>query len=167
MRTGKRILMFSMLVLACLLTASPFAAAQPADTGAPSDEKGFMGKEKMEKELGLSVEQREKMKALREEFSGKQRDLGDQVKAKRDALRAELDGEDPDRVKVTALVGDVSDLQKQMMINRMDNVFKVREILTPEQFKKLREARAKRMEERKEGRGDKKREGRKHWGDKE
>jgi Spy/CpxP family protein refolding chaperone len=120
-------------------------------TAVPShaEEKGFhmdspSEKAQMEKQMaegektaGLSQEQREKMKALREEFRAKQKKFWDQIKAKREDLRRELDSANPDRAKAEGIAKEMNALQGQAALNRIDEVFKIRTILTPEQFQKL------------------------------
>lgn len=91
-----------------------------------------------EKAAGISQEQRAKIKALREEFRSQQKALWDKIKAKREALRKELDSPSPDRGRAEAIAKDMNALQGQAAMNRIDEVFKVRAILTPEQYQKLR-----------------------------
>ncbi len=91
------------------------------------------------KELGLTPEQSAKMKALREENRSAMEGVRAQLKAKDAALRQELDAAKPDRAKAESIVKEISALEEKVGLARVDQALKVREILTPEQAKKLRE----------------------------
>lgn len=164
----KRRMMYSCLgVLASvlfLLSAVPSGAEeQSKHMGPPPEEhmgpsKGHHMEAEMaegEKAAGLSQEQRDKMKALREEFRGKQKASWEQIKARREDLRKELDSTNPDRGKAEALAKEINDLQGQAAISRIDEVFKLRSILTPEQFQKLRDFHQKNREKMKDKMKDK------------
>jgi Spy/CpxP family protein refolding chaperone len=139
-------------VLFLLSAAGTVAFAQEGEhMGPPSEEhmgspKGHheMTKEmeadmaKGEKAAGMTEDQRSRMKALREEFRGKQQALRDQMKVKKEALRQELDSNNPDRTKAESIAKELNALQGQASLNRIDEVFKIRTILTPEQFQKLK-----------------------------
>ncbi len=103
--------------------------------------------------LALTDEQRSQMKALREEGRTKMEVLRNEMKSKREALRKELDSDNPDRGKAGAIAKDILSVEEQLINGRIDMVFKVRSILTPEQYQKLREMREKKMAEIKEHRG--------------
>ncbi len=91
------------------------------------------------KELGLTPEQSARMKALHDENRSSQEGLRAQLKAKDAALRQELDAAKPDRAKAESLVKEISVLEEKIGLARVDQALKAREILTPEQAKKLRE----------------------------
>jgi|GEM_PF-1428350 len=128
-------------LLFSLLAAAPAGAQEQGEHMGPPAKNSKMESEMAagEKAAGVTPEQRDKMKALREEFRGKQKVLMEQIKAKREALRQDLDSPAPDRAKVSALAKEINDLQGQAATNRIDQVFKVRAIITPEQYQKLRE----------------------------
>jgi len=71
-------------------------------------------------------------------FKEKQKTFYDDLKIKRDALKDVLDGDTLDRAKADALVADIGVLQGKILENRVTQVVKNREVLTPEQFKKLK-----------------------------
>ncbi|MBF0569238.1 MAG: Spy/CpxP family protein refolding chaperone [Candidatus Omnitrophica bacterium] len=126
---------FWMVALAGVIL-SPRAFSQEGPGPGPMVEKG---QEEIENKLGLSQEQREKIKAIRKDFRAKQEPLAAQIKEKREALRLELDGDKPDRKKVEALVAEVTKLQGQTMLNHADMVLTLRPVFTPEQYQKLKE----------------------------
>jgi Spy/CpxP family protein refolding chaperone len=132
------------------LTAAPAIAQEKGEHQGPS--KGHHMEADMaegEKAAGLTQEQRDKMKALREEFRGKQKAFWDQIKVKREALGKELNSANPDRGKAESMAKEINDLQGNAAISRIDEVFKVRAIMTPEQFQKLRDFHQKQMEKMK------------------
>lgn len=126
------------------------SSVRAADDSVPvsMEDKMAVEEQKIEKELGISPEQREKMQALRQEFQAKQKALAEELKAKRAALRDELESDNaPNRSKVDGLVADIKALQGKKMDNSVEQVFKMREIFTPEQYKKSKELRKKRQAE--------------------
>jgi Spy/CpxP family protein refolding chaperone len=160
----KRILVYTIMSMALgglLLLPAISANAQEKGfhMGPPGDAQMEKQMAEGEKAAGISQEQREKMKALREEFRSKQKTLMDQVKAKREALRKELDSPNPNRATTEALAKEMNALQGQAALNRIDEVFKVRTIMTPEQYQKLREFHEKNREKMKEKMGDRKKDG--------
>jgi len=117
--------------------------APVAAPAAGMDEKMAAEEQKTEAELGLNPEQRQKMQALRQESQAKQKALMDELRSKRASLKDELESDNPNRGKVDGLVADVKALQGKMLDNRIDQVFKMRATLTPEQYQKLKELRKK------------------------
>jgi Spy/CpxP family protein refolding chaperone len=103
-----------------------------------------------ESALGLNEEQRAQMKALREEGKAKMESVRAEMKAKRQALQAELDGPNPDRGKAESIAKEILVIEEQMTKDHIDRVLKVRSILTPEQYQRLRELREKKRSEMKE-----------------
>jgi Spy/CpxP family protein refolding chaperone len=150
---------------AVLLLATP-SIAMDKDMGAPmghgamgpghgpKNEKAFWKEE--EKSLGLTEEQRAKMKVIREEMKAQQESSRSEMKAKHEALRQELDAEKPNRGKAEALVKEIGALEQKMGLGRVSMIFKIREILTPEQYKKLQAFHEKKKAEMKERHGKKK-----------
>jgi Spy/CpxP family protein refolding chaperone len=118
--------------------------------------------------LGLSAEQKDKLKAGRE----KNRDVGKQAREEirnaREALGQELDKPTLDVAKVKALHETLKTLILKGEDRRLDMILEVRAIMTPEQFaafqKIMKESRSKmhkegRWEGKREGKRDGKREG--------
>ncbi len=146
---------FGLMLLAGIFTASMAAAQEmPPPEHMGQHEPGAKDRtamtEKIEKELGLSPEQKTQMEAIRTEFEGKQKAARTELKTKKDALKNLLDSEKPDRAKVDTLAAEINTLEGATMRTHIDHLFKVRAILTPEQFKKLEEFHKKHREEHKE-----------------
>jgi Spy/CpxP family protein refolding chaperone len=117
-------------------------------------ERGFWKDE--DKALGLTDEQRSKMKVIRAESKVRQDALRKEVKARHDALRQELDAEKPDRAKAAAIVKEMGVLEERKGLDRVEMILKIRDILTPEQYKKLQAFHEKKRSGSKEHRGKKK-----------
>jgi len=133
----------------CALCVLPLVANAGQNVVAASStstekDKILAEEQKIEKALGVTPEQRQKMKELRQASQAKQKALADELKAKKSALREELEGPKPNRSKISGLVADVKALQGKMLDDRVEQIFQMREILTPEQYKKLKELRAER-----------------------
>ena len=139
-----------------LLTAPSLAMEKEHGPGAGpmgggdqmKQEKGRWQEE--EKSLGLNEEQRAKMKTVREEAKAKGEALRNQLKAKHEALGQELDAQKPDRAKAEAIVKELGALEQQMGLDRVDMIFQIRAILTPEQYQKLQALHEKRRAEMKQ-----------------
>ena len=96
-------------------------------------------KSDLEEGLGLTLEQKNKISAIRDEFRSRQTAIKNALNAKHEALRQELDGDVPSRTKVEPIVVEIKALQGQLIDNRVDVVFKLREIYTPKQIKLIKE----------------------------
>jgi Spy/CpxP family protein refolding chaperone len=96
-------------------------------------------KSDLEDGLGLTLEQKNKIRTIREEFQTRQVSIKNALNAKHEALRQELDADVPVRVKVQPIVIEIKALQGQLTDNRVDVVFKLREIYTPQQIKIIKE----------------------------
>ncbi len=96
-------------------------------------------KSDLEDGLGLTPEQKENIAVIRQEFKAKQLAIKNALNAKHEALRQELDGDAPVRAKVEPVLAEIKALQGQLMDNRVDVVFKLREIYTPAQIKMIKE----------------------------
>jgi Spy/CpxP family protein refolding chaperone len=96
-------------------------------------------KSDLEDGLGLTLEQKNKIRTIREEFKARQQAIKNGINAKNEALRQELDGDTPVRARVEPIVVEIKSLQGQLTDNRVDVVFKLREIYSPKQIKMIKE----------------------------
>jgi Spy/CpxP family protein refolding chaperone len=92
----------------------------------------------LEEGLGLTAEQKAKLRTVRDDFKARQQVIRRDLNAKNEALRQGLDAEAMDRAKVDAVAAEIKLLQGQLLDNRVDVVFKLREIYTPEQIKTIK-----------------------------
>lgn len=108
----------------------PFAEERRARIKARMEDR-FEG---IQTELGLSVEQQQKLKKHRESKWLKQKAFREKMRAKRQALSAELQKPDFDRERINALHNDIKKLMSEQADERLEGIIYVREILTPEQY---------------------------------
>jgi len=120
-------------------------------------DKGCQGKgdikESMKKDLGLTAEQDAKLKAGREAYRTESKALHDAIKAKKDELKAAIAKPGATRAQVEPMVAELKALESQRVDRKVDGIFAVKAILTPEQSTKLEAMKDKHM---KEGRGKRK-----------
>lgn len=95
----------------------------------------------LNKELELTAEQQGQIKKQRNEQRKKNKQLGDKLRVKKTQLREELEKQDIDKSKVSGLVAEIKTLLGNQLEQRVENVLSMKEMLTPEQFKKLQEKR--------------------------
>ena len=89
------------------------------------------------KELNLTAEQQEKIDAQRKEQKAVMRVVRDALKAKHEELRAEIDKEKSDPAKIEGIAAELKKLEAQRIDQEVKGILRVKETLTPEQFKKL------------------------------
>ena len=114
--------------------------------------------------LGLSPEQNEKLDTLKVKFSQELMIISNALKVKRLALNAGLQTMYVDKKKVDALVAEIGQLSQQEMAKQVEQVFAIREVLTPEQNQKLIAAQVAKKDQG--GKGAKGAKGGKHKGKK-
>ena len=158
MKNNHYVQVLMMAGAALVLLTAPSMAMEKEHGPGPGPKKG--GEEQMKHEqarwqeeensLGLSEEQRAKMKTVREQAKEKQDAFRTQLKAKHEALGQELDAQKPDRAKAEAIVMELGALEQQMGLDRVDMIFQIRAILTPEQYQKLQALHEKRRAEMKQ-----------------
>jgi len=116
----------------CLSIAA--SAAAPEDSCAGKEKcRG----EKMAKELGLSTQQKAKLKEFREEMREVHQTQMEKIKALREKSKEELLKPVPSRDVLAALAKESGELRRVMAEKEADHMLKVKAVLTPEQFAKL------------------------------
>ena len=93
----------------------------------------------LEDGLGLTPEQKDKVRAIRSEYKARRSSLTASLNARYEALRKELDAEVVAHDRVDAVVAEIKGIQGQMLDNRVDVVVKLREVYTPAQIKLIKE----------------------------
>ncbi|MCM8784022.1 MAG: periplasmic heavy metal sensor [Candidatus Omnitrophica bacterium] len=100
---------------------------------------------KLAKILNLTEEQQQKL----EENSKKQREktseLFKALKEEHRKLRKELERKDVRKEDIRPIVDNIKSLQAKLLEQKIEGIFAVKEILTPEQFTKFQEISQKRM----------------------
>ena len=149
----------AILAVIGLMGVGPVAYAT-TEEGSQEGGKGFnhgKGKlEEMAKDLKLTPEQKEKLKVQREANMQKHKVMREQMKTKMEALHALIAKPGTTRADVNGLLSEVAALKDQMFAQRVDDIFAMKQILTPEQFTKMEAKRKEHMGKM-----------HKHWGGKE
>ncbi|MFC1576206.1 Spy/CpxP family protein refolding chaperone [Candidatus Omnitrophota bacterium] len=154
------------LAVAAVFLISSVAFAVPPEGEEGSGKQCGRGEkiEKLKAELGLTPEQSEALKAERTEFKDKNKELRTELRAKRTALKDELQKDTINRAVVDNIINDIANLQRSKLTSRVDKIVAMKSILTPEQFKKLQAKMHEKMKERKGGKGKGHGEGNGHQG---
>ena len=89
--------------------------------------------------LNLSAEQKEKMKAMRQNQKQQMTELRQALKDKRLKLKDELNNPGATRDTITPLANDVKTILAKMVDQRIEGILAVKEILTPDQLNQLKQ----------------------------
>jgi Spy/CpxP family protein refolding chaperone len=154
-----------MIVLAVFCASALCSTSALADSDS-KDHKKSEWREKMDakkeeifKDLNLTDEQKEALKANKEKNREARKTLSQAMRDKMKLMREELQKDNLDMGKINQIQADLKSAQAQMLDQRLEGILEVRKILTLEQFKKFSD---KMEEHRKEFRG---KFGERHWGD--
>ena len=101
--------------------------------------------QKIDKELNLSPAQREQLKSFRADQQTVMKDIRKQLNEKRLAMKAELEKPESDKDVIDQLSSDIKQLTGQQIDLHTAAMLKMKEVLTPDQFKKFLEIMEKRM----------------------
>lgn len=93
--------------------------------------------------LNLDAEQKEKMKALRQNQKQQMTELHASLKEKQLKLRDELNNPAATRESIAPLANDVKTILAKMVDQRIEGILAVKGILTPDQFSQLQQAKQK------------------------
>ncbi len=149
----KQAVVYAGLIAALFLTS--LAYAQPVgdvpEGGAKRHRKEAI--ENLVQELNLTPEQQEQIKKQRNEQAQKTKALRNRLQAKRKQLREELEKQAVDKNKIDSLVVEIKSLMGQQLEHRVERVISMSEILTPEQFEKMKEKRKQKQRKMKQRRG--------------
>ncbi len=126
-----------------LLTSNVYSQPQE-DRFNRSDEMREKMKAKMLevfKQLDLSPEQEKQIQTHRKNHRGQGREFREDMKAKKEAIRNELQKEELNMENVYTIHNELKDLLIQKADHRLEGILEVRKILTAEQFRKFCELR--------------------------
>jgi Spy/CpxP family protein refolding chaperone len=107
---------------------------------ANTDSTGVRGKmmwQKMTEKLGLTADQQAKLKDLRVDMRKQNEDTWAKIKTIRDKVKNELLASNPSQPALYGYEKEINDLQGAMAEKRIEHLLKVKELLTPDQFKTL------------------------------
>ncbi len=127
-----------MVTLLIVTMAAGTAFARGGCSRAGKGERGHKGRmEMMCKKLGLTEDQEARLKSVKEANREAMGNLRLALKEKQGTLREELSKPGVTRQAVEPLVAEVKALEAGLTEARIDGIFKVKEVLTPEQFARL------------------------------
>ncbi len=131
------------IVMVMLLSTNAYSQP-PEDNVNRHEEMREKMKAKMQevfKQLGLSPEQQEQLQSHRKNHRGQGKEFWENMKAKKDAIKNELQKEELNMENVYKIHNELKDLLIQKADHRLEGILAVRKILTTEQFKKFCELR--------------------------
>lgn len=141
----------SLLYIAVCTVTATLALAQPPERRGPGFEPrppGPLGRiEERLGELGLSDEQKERLKKLNRDTG---REIGDLMRKLREAHRefdSVLKEYNLDRRKALASIKKISGLQRDILNRMLESQLELRKILKPDQFEKFQEITRRAFEE--------------------
>ncbi len=130
-----------------LLSSNAYSQPRGDSFNRPDEMRGEM-REKMRakmqevfKQLDLSPEQQEQLQAYRKNHREQGREFRKDMKAKKEAIRNELQKEELNMENVYTIHKELKDLLIQKADHRLEGILAVRKILTAEQFRKFCELR--------------------------
>jgi Spy/CpxP family protein refolding chaperone len=94
--------------------------------------------------LNLTDDQKKEFAKLRIEMQRKNTPVQSQIRLARLEIQQAMLAEKPDRGKIEKSMREISDLQLQIKLNRLDHMFAMKSVLTPEQQKLWKEQRGNR-----------------------
>lgn len=131
----------ALLAVLGLMLSGSVAYAETQDQGQALENPGKGRFQKCEgkffKDLGLTAEQKEKLKAQRESRKEASCALRDQMKTKMKVLHESLGQSTVDKAQLNTLVAEINMLKGQLFSQRIDGILAMKEVLTPEQFAKM------------------------------
>lgn len=98
--------------------------------------------------LNLSAEQNEKIKTLRQNQRQQMMEMRQSLKEARTKLKEHLDKSEATRATIAPLAADVKNILAKMVDQRVEGIFAIKSILTPDQFSQLQVGQKSRQDER-------------------
>ena len=141
----KKIKVISIGLAVVLLTVSVAFAKDEVK----SHQRGGGGKERVIKELNLTEVQQKQLEANRKAQSQERGKLRAAIGEKQKQLQEALKNPAVTKAAVEPLANEIKSLQAQLIDMRINGIFAVKEILTPEQFAKFQQMTGDHQEKRK------------------
>lgn len=158
MKNVERIILLLLLGTFVFLAAPAYSLAQQP----PEAQQGGPAADPV-RDLNLSPEQRERIRAIREQMRDERAAINQKLRETNRALEEVLDSDNPDDAVVERRLREVAEAQAASMRMRVLTEIRVRRVLTPEQLATLRalrqNARDSRMERQLENNDQRRREG--------
>lgn len=138
----------SLLAVASVLISAPLSALAVQEQQPEAPQR--MRVQDPIRELNLSPEQREKIRAIREQLRDERAAINQRLRETNWALDTALDADNPDEALLEQLMRDVAAAQAANMRMRILSEVKIRRVLTAEQLVTLRQLRRTARELRRE-----------------
>ena len=132
-----RKIILSLAATALVLMAAPSYALNADQQQQPGEPARLAGDDPI-RELNLSPEQRERIRAIREQLQGERATINQRLREANRALEEALDADNPDESVVEQRLRDVAASQAAAMRMRVLSEVRIRRVLTPEQLITLR-----------------------------
>ncbi len=139
-----RQIIYSLGIVGVMLLTSNVYSQPPEDSFNRHEEMREKMKAKMLevfKQLDLSPEQEKQLQAHRKNHRGQAGEFREDMKAKKDALRDELQKEELNMEEIYKIHNELKSMLSQKADHRLEGILEVRKILTAEQFRKFCELR--------------------------
>ena len=107
---------------------------------------------KIMNQLNLTDEQKEKLKANKQEHREEIKQMQGYLKDHRQSLKEELESPDADKNRINNIITEMKETEGKLMYLRTVGILETKEILTPEQFEKLQSFHKQAKQKRKETR---------------
>jgi len=120
----------------CLAAGNNYAFSEPGSGAAQQQRKG---RGDFFRSLNVTVEQRKSLEENRKADGELMKVLRESIREKQKALQEAVNQPGSTKASVEPLIKDIKDLQAQLIDRRVDGIFAVKAILTPEQFAKFAE----------------------------
>ncbi|MCE5300838.1 MAG: Spy/CpxP family protein refolding chaperone [Spirochaetia bacterium] len=130
-------LSYLVFILSLFTVPAVFAEMPEIDDDGPGAMASGRGIYRLIEKLNLTDAQEEKLEEMRAASKRELFALRNEIRIATWDIQDEFKKEKPDREKIDALTDRVCEMQKKMMKIRTNEMFKIREILTAEQFKSM------------------------------
>ncbi|MCX5667316.1 MAG: periplasmic heavy metal sensor [Candidatus Omnitrophica bacterium] len=145
----------AVIVVAAVVAGNAFAGTECGTSEQRG--KGLKAKDAIARELNLSADQQNRLEQAKTAHRKVMETLRNALKEKRRELQDAVAKPDITRQQVDPILAEIKKLQSDMADKRVDGIFAVKGILSPEQFAKLQSMKEKRMRNGNKKRGGKER----------
>lgn len=138
--TNQLAVLFGLVMGVFLLSATNVFANEEQGFKKEGHRKEWQAKRiQMFEKLGLTEEQKQALKAHKENHRDEMKALRGQIKEKRKAFHQALEDPEADDNAITAANNAIKALTNNLADHRLNSILEIRKILTPEQFQKFNE----------------------------
>ena len=132
---NKQMVILVAIALGLVFSGAAYAKMSEEEAGQPNKDK----RDQIIQQLNLTPQQEAQIKQLQRFNRQKAKELLLRLKEKRKELADELDKARSNTIIIRALIAQLKDIQGRLIEQRVNDVLKMKEILTPEQYQKFNE----------------------------